>query len=89
MNITIGVYYFHSNQVVIKVPIEIVKETEKCYFTKCRRFLKSEVNKPILQSTTAYPYIRLVMVGANEESLRDGLSKWFSDKAYEVWRIKG
>ena len=88
MNITIGVYYFHSNQVVIKVPFEIIKETEKCYFINCRRFLKSEIGRPILKSSAEYPYLELVMVDADEEQLRDGLSTWFSDKAYEVWRIR-
>lgn len=87
MNITIGIYSFHLNKVIIKVPFEIVKETEKCYFTNECRYLKSEIGKPILKSATAYPYIELVMVDAKEEILRDKLSKWFSDKAYYIWKI--
>ena len=88
MNITTGIYLFHSNEVIIKVPFEIIKETEACYFTSGRRYLKSEIGVPILKSVTTYPYIELVMVDANEELLRDGLSKWFADKAYQVWKLK-
>lgn len=89
MNITIGVYSFYSNKVIIKVPFEIVKETEKCYFIKGNhRYLKEDIGKPILKSVTTYPYIELVMIDADEETLRDGLSKWFTNKAYQVWRMK-
>ena len=84
MNITIGIYSFHHNRVIIKVPFEIIRETGKCYFTKECRYLKSEIGKPILKSTTTYPYIELVMVDADEETLRSGLSEWFSDKATEI-----
>ena len=89
MNITSIVYTFHDNRVIVKVPFEIVKETDKCYFTKdgCR-FLKWEIGEPFLKSKTTYPYIELVMVDADEVTLRDGLSKWFTDKAYEVWKTK-
>jgi hypothetical protein len=88
MNITIAVYTFHNNQVIIKNPFEIIKETEKCYFTKNARFLKNEIRNPILKSATTYPYIELVMVDANEATLREELSKWFSNKAFEVWSMK-
>ena len=88
MNITIAVYIFHNNQVIIKNPFEIIKETDKCYFTKRARFLKDSIGKPILKSATTYPYIELVMVDANEETLREELSKWFTKKAFEVWSMK-
>ena len=63
MNITSIVYAFHNNEVIVKVPFEIVRETEKCFFTKngCR-YLKDEIGKPYLKSSTQYPYIELVMV---------------------------
>ena len=85
MNITSIVYAFHNSEVIVKVPFEIVRETEKCFFTKngCR-YLKDEIGKPYLKSATQYPYIELVMVDANEETLRDGLSKWFTDKALKI-----
>lgn len=89
MNITSIVYTFHNNEVIVKVPFEIVRETEKCFFTKSGcRFLKWEIGKPFLKSATTYPYIELVMVDATEETLRAGLSKWFTDKAYQMKKIK-
>lgn len=89
MNITSIVYAFHNNEVFVKAPFEIVKETEKCFFTKngCR-YLKDEIGKPYLKSATQYPYVELVMVDANEEILRTGLSKWFTDKARQIGKIK-
>lgn len=82
MNITIGIYSFHSNEVIIKVPFEVVKETNKCYFIEHGyRFLKSEVGLPVLKSATTYPYIELVMIDADEATLRNKLSEWFADKA--------
>ena len=85
MNITSIVYAFHNNEVIAKVPFEIVRETEKCFFTKngCR-YLKDEIGKPFLKSATQYPYIELTMVDASEETLRDGLSRWFTDKAMRI-----
>lgn len=85
MNITIGVYTFHNNETIIQGPLEVIKETEKCYFTTQYRFLKSEINVPILKSTTSYPYIELVMVDANQIDLKRGLSAWFANKALYVW----
>lgn len=85
MNITSIFYTFHNNKVIAKVPFEIVRETEKCFFTKngCR-YLKDEIGKPFLKSKTQYPYIELFMVDADEKTLRDGLSKWFTDKAIQI-----
>ena len=88
MNITIAIYSFNLNNVIIKAPFKIDKETEKCYFTNGRRYLKEEIGKPILKYPTSYPYIELAMVDANEETLRDGLSKWFTDKACQVCKVK-
>lgn len=89
MNITSIVYAFYNNEVIVKAPFEIVRETEKCFFTKngCR-YLKDQIGKPYLRSATQYPYIELVMVDASEETLRAGLSKWFTDKACQVGKIK-
>lgn len=84
MNITIAIYSFSTNKIIIKVPFEIQRETEKCYFTKERRYLKSEVNRPILKSPTTYPYIELVMIDADENTLKRYLAQWFIDKANEI-----
>ena len=85
MNITSIIYAFHNNEVIVKAPFEIVRETEKCFFTKngCR-YLKWEIDKPFLKSATQYPYIELVMIDADEETLREGLSQWFTNKARQV-----
>ena len=88
MNITTIIYAFHGNDTVVKVPFEIIKETEKCFFTKHGRYLKSEINVPILRSSTAYPYIELVMVDATDEVLREKLSGWFANKANEIVRTR-
>lgn len=85
MNIT-GIYYtFHNNKVITKVPFKIVKETENCFFTDngCR-YLKSEIGRSVLKSRTQYPYIELVMIDADEKTLREGLSKWFVNKSYQI-----
>lgn len=84
MNITIILYSFGENKVILKVPFKIVKETEKCYFTEHSRYLKSEIGIPSLRSTSAYPYIELVMVDADEKTLRKKLSEWFANKAQRV-----
>ena len=84
MNITIIIYTFHNNKVIAKVPFEIVRETKKCFFTEHGRYLKSEIGEPILRSVTNYPYIELTMVDADEKTLREELSKWFTDRAYEI-----
>lgn len=87
MNITSAIYLFHGNRVVIKKPFEIIQETDKCYFVDGRRYLKSEIGKPILKSTTSYPYIELVMIDADERKLRAVLSEWFNDMAFRVWNM--
>ena len=87
MNITSAIYLFSTNKTIIKVPFEIQKETEKCYFTKESRYLKSEVNRPILKSPTIYPYIELVMIDADTNTLKRHLAQWFIDKAIEIDKI--
>lgn len=88
MNITSIYYLFDSHKVIIKAPFKIVKETEKCFFTENgSRYLKDDIGKPFLKSPTQYPYIELVMIDADEQDLKDGLSKWFIDKAYQIWKM--
>jgi len=84
MNITTIIYAFHGNDTVVKVPFEIIKETEKCFFTKHGRYLKSELDTPILRSSTAYSYIELVMIDATDEVLREKLSEWFTNKSHQI-----
>lgn len=81
MNITIIIYTFHTGTVIVKVPFEIVRETQKCFFTEHSRYLKSEIGEPVLRSATNYPYVELVMIDADEKTLREELSKWFTNEA--------
>lgn len=88
MNITIGVYLFHLNKVIIKKPFEIKRETEKCYYIEHGRYLKADIGTPIIKSATQYPYVEVVMVDANEKALRKKLGEWFVGKACEICNIK-
>lgn len=88
MNITIGIYLVHLNKVIIKQPFGIKRETEKCYYTEHGRYLKADIGTPIIKSMSQYPYVEVVMIDADEETLREKLSQWFTDKAYEVWKIR-
>jgi len=84
MNITVGYYLFHANKIVIDDPIKITSETEKCLFTSHNRYLKSNIGIPILNSVTTYPYIKVAMVDANEEEVKQKLASWFSNKAKNI-----
>lgn len=89
MNITSIYYQIYSGKVIVKVPFKIVRETEKCFFIESgNRYLKSEIGNPILRSATQYPYIELVMVDADEATLRKELSKWFTDEADRIIKVK-
>lgn len=88
MKITGIIYSFHKNCVIVKQPVDVVKETEKCYFTAYgSRIMKSDIGKPVLKSPAEYTYVRLLMVDADEATLREELSKWFTNKAYEIWKM--
>lgn len=91
MSITTAVYSFRLDKVVIQEPYKIEKETDKCYFTKNGRYLKSNLGKPAVKYVTtqtpfktSYPYIEVAMVDADETALRNKLSEWFADKAREI-----
>lgn len=80
-----AIYSFNNNNVIVKVPFDIERETEKCYYTEHARFLKSEIGIPMLKSTTQYPYVEVVMVDATEEMLRNKLGEWFTERAVKIW----
>lgn len=87
MNITSIYYLIHDCKVIVKVPFKIVRETDKCFFIEQgNRYLKSEIGKPILKSGAQYPYIELVMIDADEATLRKELSKWFTNEAVRIRR---
>lgn len=87
MNITSIIYTVHNGKVIVKVPFKIERETDKCFFTEHGRYLKAEIGQPILKSRTQYPYIELIMIDTDEETLREELSKWFTNKAYQIWKM--
>ena len=84
MNITVGKYYFQCRAVSIWTPLKVIKETNRCYFTECGRFLKSEINIPCLKSPTHYPTIEVAMVDGSETELRERLASWFTDEASRI-----
>ena len=89
MDITSIYYTFHNNKVIVKVPFKIIRETEKCYFIEGGyRYLKENIGKPLLKSVTQYPYIELIMVDADEETLRKEMSKWFTDTANFINKLE-
>lgn len=84
MNITIAIYDFKSGSIYVKRPFEVIKETSKCYYTEHSRYRKDEMDKPILKSETAYPYIQITMLDASIEVLVAKLSKWFEEMAQSI-----
>lgn len=84
MNITSAVYLFYTNQVIIKDQFEIIKETKSYYYTKGRRYPKSEIGRAFLKSATTYPYIEIFMVDEDEERLREELNRWFYNKGQNI-----
>ena len=84
MNITIALYDFYTDDVIIKKPFNVVKETDKCYFTKHGRYLKSEIGIAKLKYATKYPYVEVIMVDADEQALRIALRQWFLEKTCVV-----
>lgn len=76
-----------ADKIIVK-SLEVVKETPNVYYTSDVRFLKSDINVPVLKTNTSYPYIELNMVDADEQTLRKELCKWFTNKANEVNQTK-
>lgn len=89
MNITVAAYNFSDYcGLTIWKPLEITKETPKCYFAKSkygeRRFLKDEIGKVQHYDNNEFPFIRIVMIDATEEELRDKIAEWFIERANEI-----
>lgn len=87
MEISTILYDFNKRKVILVKPSEVIKETEKCYFTEKRRILKSDIGVTRLLSTTMYPYLELMMVDADEGKLREVMAKWFTDMAFDIWKM--
>jgi hypothetical protein len=89
MNITVAAYNFSDYyRLAIWKPLEITRETPKCYFTKSRygerRFLKDEIGKVQCYSSNEFPCVRIVMVDAAEEELREKIAEWFEQQANDI-----
>ena len=93
MNITVAAYNFSDYcGLTIWKPLEITRETPKCYFAKSkygeRRFLKDEIGKVRRYDSNEFPCIRIVMVDATEEELREKISEWFEQEANKIRKTK-
>ena len=75
-------YGFHSAKLTIIAPLHIVKETEYFYYTDskdrfAKRFAKKDIGTVALKSTTAYPYVEIVLLDGTEDEAREVLADWF------------
>lgn len=69
---------FHSAKLRIITPLHIVKETECFYYTDSKdRFAKKDLGTVAMKSTTAYPYIDVVLLDGTEDEAREVLADWF------------
>lgn len=84
MNITSIYYIFETGKIIVKEPLEIIKETENCYFVNKGRYLKYEIDVVQHKSRTQYGYLELVMIDADEKTLREKLSEWFVNEANRI-----
>lgn len=74
-------YSFYSGMTIVRQPVEVTKETDKCYFAGNSRYLKSEIGIPMLKSVSQYPFVEVVMLDATEEMILNKLSEWFFQRA--------
>ena len=71
-------YVFHNAKFKIIAPLHIVKETECFYYTDSKdRFAKKDIGTAALKSTTAYPYVEVVLLDGTEDEAREVLADWF------------
>ena len=93
MNITMATYSFSGYGLNINT-FEITKETEKCYFTKSKykyseyRFLKDELGQIQHMTSNHCQYLKIAMVDATGEELKEKLAQWFENKANQMRKTK-
>lgn len=91
MNITVASYHFNGHGLLVQ-SFEVVRETEKCYFTKNEyfsrghRFLKEEMGKIRYIIDKYDPRIQVDMADASKEDAMDKLSEWFTKQADRLRR---
>lgn len=90
MKITMATYSFSGYGLNIKKNLEIIRETEKCYFTKTEhkhrefRFLKEEIGKVKYMTRDNCPYLEIAMIDATKEELKEKLAEWFECQANKI-----
>lgn len=78
-------YSFWFDRLWVSKSWEIVRETEKCYYIdNTYRFLKSEIGKPIMKYCNDDPYVLLVMVDTDEETMRKVMIEWFQERIDKI-----
>lgn len=93
MNIMVAGYTFSNGIPFVWEPLEVTRETKKCYFTKAvgnteNRFLKDEIGKVQYHTCDQWPYIKVAMIDATEEELREKLAEWFEQRANKIRKTK-
>lgn len=88
MYITMATYDFNGYGLCIKDRFEIVRETEKCYFAKTgrgeHRFLKSDIGELKHNVSDYCPHLKLILIDATEEELREKIAQWFDKQANRI-----
>lgn len=88
MNITMATYDFNGYGLCIKQPFEIVRETAKCYFAMTKygehRFLKSDIGVLKHNMSDYCPHLKIIMIDATEEELKNKIAEWFEQKANDI-----
>lgn len=88
MYITRAWYLFNYDTMGFDSPEPIVKETVKCYHTswllKIKTYRKSDIGKVILRYPSNYPFLEIIMIDADEQTLRKKLREWFEHKAERI-----
>ncbi len=88
MYITRAWYLFNYDTMGFDSPEPIVKETAKCYQTswlcETKTYRKSEIGKVILRYPSNYPFLEIIMIDANEQTLREKLREWFEHRAERI-----
>ena len=88
MNITMATYDFNGYGLCLKDPFEIVRETEKCYFAMTKygehRFLKSDIGKFKHIKSDNCPYLKIIMIDATREELKNIIAEWFEKEANAI-----
>lgn len=94
MTINIAMYSFQRKKIIIDC-YEVTRETEKCYFVEFferfnvkYRFFKEDIGKVKMLALDSCPCIKLIMIDATEEELKEKIAGWFEQKANAIRNYK-